>query len=136
MSWKDGRSLCHKLGGGNITEAKSNNQLGHLMTLFNYMNSSCEYIWTPLFDEEEEGVFISSVTGHVSSYLPWQVNQPNGGSEENCVAVRSSDKSYYDVPCSYKYCVSCDVFKITVFKLMGVCADSYLGRNAFSFNLF
>ena len=68
MSWKDGRSLCHKLGGGNITEAKSNNQLGHLMTLFNYMNSSCEYIWTLLFDEEEEGVFISSVNDYTYGY--------------------------------------------------------------------
>ena len=125
ITWNDAKKLCRKLGGGNITEAKSERELKQTISLFS--NTTCDYVWTPLLDTEKEGEFKSDVTGNFSVYLPWNVNQPNGGIEDNCVTFRLSDESYYDVPCGSRYCVACEVFKKTVFSLRGVAEGSYFG---------
>ena len=128
ISWSDAESLCRKLGGGGITEARNNENIDHIVSLFSKVNSTCEYVWTPLVDKELEGVFKSSITGDIATYLPWREGKPDGGEGENVVAIMVNSKLYEDMGERRPFCTPCDVPKTTEFSLIGVCKDSYLGE--------
>ena len=95
------------------------------------MNSSCDFVWTPLVDEKIEGHFISSVTGQLATSLPWGADQPGGGMDENNVAINVADKSFNDFPKSERHCTACQISKITEFYLIGVCSDTFFGKELF-----
>ena len=94
------------------------------------MNSTCEYVWTPIGDEEREGQYKSYLTGQLVSFLPWLQNTPDGSDEENHVAIQISSKLYNDKHKSYRKeeCVACQLFKTTEFALIGVCKETYFGE--------
>ena len=131
MNWIKAEEICSKLGHGNITEAKTERDLHKTISLFLNMNSSCEYVWTPLVDEDIEGLFKSTVTKHLAIYLPWGDDQPGGGVDENNVAINIADKSYNDFPKSERHCAACNLLKTTEFLLIGVCQDTYFGKTYF-----
>ena len=85
MNWDEANILCDTLGGGNITEIKDERGNEQVMSLFNGMQDKWQKVWTPLLDEEEEGSFKSDVSGKPVSYLPWNIDQPNG--EQNKTAL-------------------------------------------------
>ena len=87
MDWNEAIKVCDKLGGGNMSEAKSKIDLERIISPFKILNSSCNFVWTPLVDDEIDGEFSSVVTGKPATYLPWNEDQPSGGDEENNVAV-------------------------------------------------
>ena len=87
MSWPDAVSVCMKLGGGVITEARSSENIEHIVSLFSEMNSTCDTVWTPIVDKEVEGVFKSIITGEIATYLPWSEGKPDGGETENIAVI-------------------------------------------------
>ena len=128
MNWNTAFRVCNKLGNGNITEANNDIDKNHIISLFNDINNSCDFVWTPLVDEEIEGEFKSSITGKLASFLPWNENEPNGGKRQNHVAINVEAKLYDDVTKSKNVCPVCDIFKTTDFFILGVCNDTYFGK--------
>ena len=128
MKWDTATYLCHKIGGGNITEPKSKSGITHILSLLQKMNSSCDYVWTPISEEEVEGEFRSSVTGQIASFQPWKENQPVTGDSDKHVAIDVESMLWDDKHKSEKYCSACDIHKNLVFTLIGVCEHTYLGR--------
>ena len=120
--------LCHKIGGGNITEPRSVSDITHVLSLLQKMNSSCDYVWTPISEEEVEGEFRSSVTGNIASFQPWKENHPVAGVSDKHVAIDVESMLWDDKHKSEKYCSACDIHKNLVFTLIGVCEHTYLGR--------
>ena len=120
--------MCHKLGGGNITEPHNERDNTHIVYLLQMMKSSCKHVWTPIFDEEDEGEFRSSITGQLATYQPWQEDQPNGGDIENHVAIHVKSKLWMDTPKMEEYCSACDLPKTLVFSLIGICKHTYFGK--------
>ena len=52
-------------------------------------------------------------------FAPWNSNQPNGGTTENCVGMYRTGQ-WNDWPCfSYKFCVACQIPTIPVFVMKG-----------------
>ena len=52
-------------------------------------------------------------------FAPWNPNQPNGGTTENCVGLHSNGK-WNDWPCfTYEFCVACQIPTIPVFVMKG-----------------
>ena len=127
VNWDTATEVCHKLG-GNITEPLNERDITHVVSLLQKMNSSCEHVWTPIFDEEIEGEFRSSITGQLATYQPWQEDQPGGGDTENHVAIHVKSKLWMDTHKSKEYCSACDLQKTLVFTLIGVCKNTYFGR--------
>ena len=128
VNWNEAVQICDKLGGGNLTEAMNKRNLDEIISLFETMNSSCKHVWTPLVDEELEGEFKSSVTSQLVSYLPWKEGQPDGGDTCNHVNINMDTKLYHDTSRTFLNCFVCDLYKATVFFLLGVCETSYFGK--------
>ena len=130
ISWSDAVSVCRKLGDGVITEARSDENVEHIVSLFSKVSTTCDIVWTPIVDKEVEGVFKSSITGEIATYLPWREGKPDGGDGENIVVIEVKNKQYNDRGDGRRYCTSCDISKSTEFSLIGVCKNSYFGELA------
>ena len=117
--------------------AESSTRSGSPFTVLNYTewfktttSGSCEKIWTPLTDEEEEGVFVNLENGIEADFLPWLDGQPNSGSLQNSVTIWPGggnnpyiDVSPYDVSCSW-----CNLKVDLILSLRGVCKDTFMGK--------
>ena len=62
INWDNAKEICPKLGGGNITEPRNKFDIEDTIALFTDMNSTCDYVWTPIVDEEVEGEYKSIIT--------------------------------------------------------------------------
>ena len=128
ITWNTAKHMCGKLGGGHITGPQIEDETTYLMSLFENMNSSCEYMWTAFSDEKVEGEFRNSMTGELATYLPWLQGQPDGADTENHVAVQVKSKLWKDAQKKEEYCSACDLHKSLVFTLIGVCKITYFGK--------
>ena len=128
MSWYTSVQVCHTLGGGNLTEANSRENIKQQVSLYGNINSTCDKVWTPYTDEEVEGQFKSSVTGQLVNYLPWNVDQPDGAETEKFISLNIQSEGFDDSISNRLLCASCDVDKTTEFSLIGVCEDTYFGK--------
>ena len=50
-------------------------------------------------DEAEEGVWVSTTTGEVLSYLNWRPGEPNNVGEEDCIIFALQDGTWLDASC-------------------------------------
>ena len=99
------------------------------MTLFENQNSACDYVWTPLTDEEEEGKFKNIETGYLASYLPWNSGNPDGFTKQNNVVLDLVSKEFNDLSGTWtNTCNTCDLPINTTFSLLGICKDTFLGK--------
>ena len=128
MNWVKAQNVCDKLGAGNITEARSERDIRHTVSLFKNMKSSCEYVWTPLVDEVAEGQYKSSVTGKLVTYLPWKEDRPDGADEENHAVIHLASEKYDDKDEKEHFCTACDLHKSTEFILLGACENTFFGK--------
>ena len=129
MDLIQGLEICRKLGSGNMTELKNIEDLEYTLTLFENQNSACDYIWTPLTDEEEEGKFKNIETGYLASYLPWNSGNPDGFTKQNNVVLELVSKEYKDLSGTWtNTCNACDLPINTTFSLLGICKDTFLGK--------
>jgi hypothetical protein len=95
--------------------------------------ASCNKIWTPYSDEQEEGSFISLVDGSALEYEPWLDGQPNGGRVENSIVITTTKgretTPYLDVNGKKKTpCSACRIKLGLVFILRGVCESTIMGE--------
>ena len=130
LNWNEAMYMCNKLGSGNMTELQNPEDMEYTVSLFENEPTSCENIWTPLTDEEKEGVYRNAMTKNVASYLPWEVSNPNGFKDENFVLLSMSSKGYIDnVKTKKATCTACDIGIRTEFYLKGVCQETYFGEH-------
>ena len=61
------------------------------------VDSSSDWYWIGLTDKEEEGKWVWS-DGSNNVWQNWRGQEPNGGTEENCVAI-SHDGKWIDDGC-------------------------------------
>ena len=120
---------CGRLGSGKMMQIDSDEEADLVVSLFKNGTAICKYIWTPLYDGEEEGKFKNVMTNENVEFLPWQPGAPNGGKEENHVFFEISDKTYGDISTSFKACTVCEVSVKTSFKLSGFLADTLMGMD-------
>ena len=130
-TWDTARDLCEKLGGGNITEPRSERDMMDVTSSLQKMNSSCTYVWTSISDEDQEGEFRSSITGKIITFQPWFGGQPNGKEEENHVRFGVKSKQWFDIHKSLKCCLACDLHKTLTVTLIGGCEDTSFGEQMF-----
>ena len=120
---------CGLLGSGKMTQIDSDEEANFVVSLFKNSAAICEFIWTPLYDGEEEGQFKNVMTNENVAFLPWKPGAPNGGKDENHVYFEISDKTYSDISTSFRACTACDVSVETSFKLNGFCSDTLMSMN-------
>ena len=128
MNWNEALKICNKLGSGNVTQSINSEDTGYSISLFEAMNTSCANIWTPFTDERTEGQYVSAISGKFGTYLPWELDEPDGAEEENYVAIDLSSQGYVDTDSNYLLCVSCDLHVNLEFSLVGVCKDTYFSK--------
>ena len=133
MDWNEGMDLCRNLGSGKMTELKDPRDMNFTLELFEKTDTTCTYIWTPLTDEKEEARYVNAVTGKLATFLPWKASEPNGFKDENIVLLsRKGDHGYTDNVVTKKpSCTVCDIGQQTLFKLLGVCEETYFGKANF-----
>ncbi|XP_074023215.1 C-type lectin domain family 4 member E-like [Numenius arquata] len=94
-SWENARRFCSVLG-TELLEVEGAEEKDHLKSL---LQSSS---WLGISDAETEGTWKrgnGTVLSRENSW--WHRNEPNGGEQENCAAVRE-DGQWYDYPCTHK----------------------------------
>ena len=130
MGWNQGLDLCKNLGSSIMTELKNPVDMNFTLGLFEKIDTTCKYIWTPLTDEEEEGRYVNTITGKPSTFLPWKPSEPNGFKDENIVLLsRRGSPGYTDNVVTKKpSCTVCDINRKTTFNLLGGCKETYFGK--------
>ena len=126
MKFMPSIALCKKLGFGNITQVDSEEELVEIVTMLKDGSYYCKYIWTPLSDKQEEGVFRGFFTAEVPQYFPWKTGTPDGGRGQNNIIIDTRKNVYDDKTEAHKACTPCDVPVKTSFTLRGVCKDTYM----------
>jgi hypothetical protein len=140
----EGVGTCQKLGGGHLTAPRQDAaDLANFLDWFlaetvrpGVPGDKCESIWTPYNDNAKEGEWVSLVDGSKATFLPWS---PAEGDKEDrkansiLIYMPSRPKSYTDeedLPFQYKkpVCISCTLPSNLTVNLIGLCADSTLGK--------
>ena len=69
-----------------------------------------EQIWIGINDIEQEGSFVA-VNGREVSWTNWGTEEPNGGTNENAVEIRTTDigKFWNDMPASWSLKFVCSL---------------------------
>ena len=88
---------------------------------------TCLFVWTPLSDQNSEGVFLNLNDNLTAPYMLWDKKVPNGGKDENYVDIRVSKAALNDVDANAKLCSTCSLSSSLLLRLDGVCEDSFLG---------
>ena len=130
MKFMPSMKLCMKLGSGSITQANSEAELVEIVTMLKDGTFYCKYIWTPLSDKQEEGVFRGLFTGLIPKYFPWKTGTPDGGRGQNNIIIDTRYNLYDDKTESHIACTPCDVPVQTSFTLRGVCKDTYMSKKS------
>ena len=121
---------CHKMD-GRMTVAEDLNQLEDDLAWFDTKTGDdCNLIWTPITDDQTEGRFVNTEDSSPPTFLPWTDGQPNGGREQNVVAVDRANmpRPYGDTAALDTHCFSCSLPHTEGLRLKGLCAGSLLGR--------
>ena len=98
------------------------------MTWYNATTGgNCPFVWTPLSDQNSEGVFLNLNDNFTAPYMLWDKKVPNGGKDENSVDIRVSTAALNDVDANEKLCSTCSLSSSLLLQLDGVCEDSFIG---------
>jgi hypothetical protein len=91
-------------------------------------NHTSEMFWAGWSDEEQEGSFSDVNTGEILNksgrFWPFFPGEPNGETNENCVAVWSDRRAWNDLGCSGYAYGFCNLPIRPRFKLRGKAAIS------------
>ena len=130
ITFKEGMDICkHKLNNSNIPFQADSEQLSRYLAWHKNITSDvCSYIWTPFSDEQSEGTFLNmnSLT-EVQPQL-WVKDEPNGGMDENFVAIDVAQGALIDAPPSFLSCSSCLITTSLLLQLDGRCRHSLIGK--------
>eukprot|EP00061_Rhincodon_typus_P000924 g13204.t1 len=68
--------------------------------------------WIGVTDRQSEGVYVFQDGARVAPSDQWyrhpQLGQPNGGSQENCVALSTDDGKWWDKDCARRMYFICE----------------------------
>lgn len=122
--------LCtRKLNNSSIPRQKNNSSLAKYSYWHsNITGGACSSISTPLSDEKSEGHFVNMNNGIEDKFLPWDKAEPNGGTDENFVMIRVSQRAYNDVPDKKQRCSSCLLQRSLTLRLDGLRENSFIGK--------
>ena len=93
----------------------------------NTTGSDCPYIWTPLSDEQDEGIFLNMNNNVEAEFQIWDGVEPNGGEDENFVMIEVSRGVLLDVSPTKLICSSCLLSTSLLLQMDGLCEDSLIG---------
>ena len=88
------------------------------------------YIWTPLTDQNSEGVFFNMNNNSEAEFQIWNKIEPNGGRDENFVMINVAQGVLNDVDKTRLFCSSCLLSSSLLVQLDGLCEDSIIGDNS------
>ena len=128
LFWHDAVTYCKNLGNGWMTDISDQDDLNISIDMIQLLGKSCKFLWIPVSDETVEGVFRNTNTGNLETYLPWSPSAPKSNDAENYVMLDIDEQEYYDVNANFMRCVTCTLQSTTIFKLKGLCENSYLGK--------
>ena len=94
----------------------------------NTTGGTCPYVWTPLSDENSEGLFLNMNDNSSVQYQVWDKGEPNGGENENYVAIAIQTAALQDVEENRLFCSTCYLSSSLLLQLDGVCEDSFIGN--------
>ena len=123
--------ICRNLGKGVITSAASQDELNMFVSWFKTnTGDACKLIWTPLTDQQEEGIWRNVHSGEIVDFLPLGSGQGKDGSNVNHMIIKLSKMPtpYEDVTEGKLSCFSCSLERSSSLILWGTCQDSYLGK--------
>ena len=89
---------------------------------------SCPTVWTPLSDQNSEGVFLNMNNNSEEPFQKWGKAEPNGGKSENNVKINLKTAAMYDVDEKSFACSTCSLSTSLLLQLDGVCEDSFIGN--------
>ena len=112
-----------------MAEISNEKELNSTAELVKRLFTSCSLLWVPVSDEALEGEFRNTNSGNMETYLPWAFGQPNGKGVQNHVAFDLDNMNYDDRAATpLKVCVACMMTITTLFRLRGLCKNSYMGK--------
>ncbi|XP_039608879.1 perlucin-like protein [Polypterus senegalus] len=102
LTWESSRDQCVRKG-GQLVIVKSSKEQEFLENKISVMGGEEKDYWIGLHDRFKDGEFVwVDGTPLSTSNRFWDVNQPNGGNNENCVQIwiESQWKHWHDFPCA------------------------------------
>ena len=136
MSQSQAIGTCHSLNEGYMVGGATDKHdlEQYVEWSLNKTGKECQSIWTPLSDEEFEGVYVNLEDGTQADYLPWYPGYPKGGGNRNYISIWTDGmpQLYWDVSeefvYKYRVCYTCSL-RYKLLRLKGVCQHSFLGKD-------
>ena len=104
MTWEQSGLKCKELG-GDLASIGSKAELEFLKTFLSSFLPA-HWFWVGLNDRSDEGEFVWS-DGTSNIEVQWAVNEPKGGTVNNCVYLVVGTVLFHDHPCNevlYPFC--------------------------------
>ena len=128
MTWPEADHLCRAIGGGTMTDIKSELDLETLASEMKQILEYCPSVWLPLSDKQKEGLWKNTNSDLESKFLKWAEGQPNGQRAKNYAALYLENLHFLDYSADATHCTSCTSNTSAFLTLRGLCKDSYLGK--------
>ena len=132
LSQQEAVTTCQKLGGGRMSTVDTPEELAAYLQWFQRSSppGSCQSIWTPYWDADMEGHYVNREEGEPAAFLAWYPTDPDGGVDQNAVAIMPSLglTSMVDTEENMHNCFSCVLNSSFSISHMGACKDTYLGN--------
>ena len=128
MTWPEADHLCRAIGGGTMTDIKSDSDLETLASEMKPILEYCPSVWLPLSDKQKEGLWKNTNSDLESKFLKWAEGQPNGHRAKNYAAMYLENLHFLDYSADATHCTSCTSNTSAFLTLRGLCKDSYLGK--------
>ena len=128
LNFHDTLNMCKNMNGSIFYE---DIKFEELVVLEGKRNKKSNNFWIPYTDKKEEGIFISIYTNSTFKNLTKYMspNQPNGGSEENCLKWDLVTKGICDSTCSYSNVGLCKISNSAPYLVLrGLCLDSQVEK--------
>ena len=127
LTFKESIDLCkNKLKSIVPFQEDREHFLRHVAWHRNITKGACSYIWTP--DEYSEGTFLNMNSLSEAQPQFWAKKEPNGGKNENSVAIRVSTASLVDATQTSLKCSSCLISSSLLLQLDCRCRHSLIGK--------
>ena len=129
ITFKESVDLCREQLNNSIIPYPANPSafLKYVAWHNNTTGGTCPYIWTPLSDQNSEGVFLNVNNNLTAPYLIWAKKEPNGGKDENHIQINVRTAALNDIDENRLFCSACSLSSSLLLRLDGVCQDSFIG---------